>query len=268
MRIEPFLKELLIDAGARLKKHYGRVKTIHYKSGVVTNLVTNVDREIEDFIKARIKKQFPHDSILAEESPLENAEAARRWVIDPLDGTTNFAHALPLFSISIGVEVDKEIVAGGVFNPVTDELFLASRGKGARLNGKKIHVSKIDKLNRALLVTGFPYDIHEHPERSLPYFNGMIQAAQGVRRLGSAAIDFCYLASGKFDGFFEVQLNPWDCAAGMLILLEAGGQISDFHGNLYSIYVPEMAASNGRIHQEMIQVLQQIRKNLRKKAVV
>src|SRR5262245_57788452 len=243
--IETFLKQLLVQAGNKLQRHFGWVKTVHFKEGASTNLVTNVDREVEDFVKGQIRKRYPEDSILAEESEMENAHASRRWIIDPLDGTTNFAHALPMFSISIGVEVAGKVVAGGVNCPAYNELFFARAGKGATLNGKRIQVSRVKKLNQSLLVTGFPYDIHEHPERSLPYFNALIQRAQGVRRLGSAAMDLCYLAMGRFDGFFEVFLNAWDTAAGALILTEAGGSISDFSGRPYSIYQRELAASNG-----------------------
>src|SRR5262245_50656969 len=185
--MENFLKQLLLQAGERLRKHFGRVKTIQYKESPI-NLVTNVDQEVEKFVKNQIRKRFPEDSILAEESPIEREGASRRWIIDPLDGTTNFAHGLQMFSISIAVEVAGEVVAGGVNCPVYDELFFARKGKGATLNGKKIKVSRVKKLGQSLLVTGFPYDIHEHPERSLPYFNAMIQRAQGVRRLGSAAM--------------------------------------------------------------------------------
>ena len=260
MKLELFLRELLLQAGGRLRQQYGRVKSIRYKSGAVTNLVTNVDQDVERFIKTRIKKKYPEDSILAEESEIENADSPRRWIIDPLDGTTNFAHGLSLFCVSIGVELNREIVAGGVYDPIHEELFFALKGKGATMNGKKIRVSKTKQLKRALVVTGFPYDIHEHPEKSLPYFNAMIQHAQGVRRLGSAALDICYLAMSRFDAFFEVFLNPWDTAAGSLILQEAGGVITDFRGEPFSVYTRELAASNGLIHDEMIEVLKETKK--------
>jgi len=256
--MENFLKQLLLQAGERLRKHFGRVKTIRYKESPI-NLVTNVDQEVEKFVKAQIRKRFPEDSILAEESPIEKEEAPRRWIIDPLDGTTNFAHGLQMFSISIAVEVGGDVVAGGVNCPVYGELFFARKGKGATLNGKKIRVSRVKKLGQSLLVTGFPYDIHEHPDRSLPYFNAMIQRAQGVRRLGSAAMDLCYLAMGRFDGFWEVYLNPWDTAAGSLILREAGGVITDFNGRPHSIYQRELAASNGLIQKEMIDIIAQVK---------
>lgn len=261
MKLEAFLRDLLLRAGNRLQKQYGRVKSIHYKAGAVTNLVTNVDRDVENFVKAQIRKSFPQDSILAEESPVENRNSSRKWIIDPLDGTTNFAHGLSLFSISIGVEVEGQVVAGGVYDPIQEELFFAVKGKGATLNRKRIQVSGANKLEQSLLVTGFPYDIHEHPENSLPYFNALIQRAQGVRRLGSAALDLCYLAMSRFDGFFEVFLNPWDTAAGSLILREAGGVITDFKGAPYSIYQRELAASNGLIHADMIEVLQKVKRN-------
>lgn len=259
MKVEAFLRDLLVDAGERLRKHHGRVKTVHYKEGAVTNLVTNVDRELEAFIKKRIRKAFPEDSILAEESEIENRSAPQRWIIDPLDGTTNFAHGLPVFSISIGVELHGEIIAGGVCDPIRGELFYARKGKGATLNGRKIRVSRTKKLSRSLLATGFPYDIHTNPERSLPYFNAMILQAQGIRRLGSAAIDMCYLSMSRFDGFFEVYLHPWDTAAGSLILHESGGRITNFEGRPYSIYEKEMVASNGLIHEDMLKIVQRVK---------
>src|SRR5262249_52783724 len=149
-----------------------------------------------------------------------NARAPRRWIIDPLDGTTNFAHSFPFFSISVGFEVEGEIVLGGVYNPIQDEFFFAKKGGGSRLNGKRIRVSETATLERSMLATGFPYTVHEHPEQSLPYFNSMIRKAQAIRRNGSASLDLCHLAMGRYDGFFEVELNPWDTAAGVLILKE------------------------------------------------
>lgn len=260
--IDAFLRKLILSAGSRLKSHSGRVKTISYKKGAVTNLVTNVDREIEAFIKQSIRREFPSDSILAEESRAEAGTNGRKWIIDPLDGTTNFAHNLPLFCISIGVEEEGEVIAGAVYNPIAGELFVGRKGRGATLNGKRIHVSGQRKLSRSLLVTGFPYDVHDHPERSLPYFDELIQHAQGMRRLGSAALDLCFVAMGRFDGFFEVHLNPWDTAAGVLILKESGGTITNFEGSAFSIYERQLAASNGKIQDEMLQVIQQVKQNI------
>jgi myo-inositol-1(or 4)-monophosphatase len=266
--IDVFLEKLILSAGKRLKSHSGRVKRISYKKGAPTNLVTNVDREIEEYIKSRIRRTFPNDAILAEESREANGLTGRKWIIDPLDGTTNFAHNLPLFCISIGVEQDGELEAGAVYNPVSEELFLGRAGRGATLNGRRIHVSDEKKLSRSLLVTGFPYDVHDHPERSLPYFNELIQHAQGLRRLGSAALDLCYVAMGRFDGFFEVHLNPWDTAAGVLILREAGGEITNFEGHPFSVYEKQMLASNGRIHRQMQEVIQQVKRQCAEEALV
>ncbi|HSE43146.1 MAG TPA: inositol monophosphatase family protein [Acidobacteriota bacterium] len=252
-----YLKSLILEAGSRMKKQFGKVKTIQIKEGATTNLVTNVDKDIEDFIKNRIRKKFPQDSILAEESDAEQHQSQRKWIIDPLDGTTNFAHSLPIFCISIAIEETGVVTAGAVYNPIANEFFFTRRGKGAFLNGKKVEVSKVKKLNKALLVTGFPYTVHTNPEHSLPYFNELIVHAQGIRRLGSAALDLCYVAMGRFDGFFEVYLNPWDTAAGMLMLLEAGGMITDFSGKPYSIYQRQLAASNGFIQDEMLAVIKE-----------
>jgi myo-inositol-1(or 4)-monophosphatase len=155
--------------------------------------------------------------------------------------------------------VEGELIAGGVYDPIHRELFFARKGKGATLNGKRIRVSKTAKLIESLLATGFPYDIHTHPENSLPYFNAMIQRAQGLRRLGSAALDLCYVATARFDGFFEVYLNPWDTAAGTLILREAGGTITDFFGKPYSIYQRELVASNGLIQEQMVRILKKVK---------
>lgn len=261
---EVFLRKLLLDAGTKLKRQYGRVRTVHLKAGAATNLVTNVDTNVENFIKDEIRKNFPEDSILAEESLPVNKETPCKWVIDPVDGTTNFAHSFPLFAVSIGLEKNGIVQAGGVYNPIQEELFFAKIGKGATLNGKKILVSSVNKLSKSLLATGFPYDIHDHPERSLPYFNALIVLAQGMRRLGSASLDLCYVAMSRFDGFFEVSLNPWDTAAGCLILQEAGGMVTDFKGSPYSIYEREICASNGKIHSEMLRAIQRIKKEVGK----
>ena len=260
MRVEVLLRELLLQAGQRLKKQFGKVKSIHYKAGAATNLVTNVYQEVEAFIKQRIRKHFPDDGILAEESAKESAGGPRKWIIDPLDGTTNYAHGLSIFSVSIGVEENGRIIAGGVYDPIHEELFFARKGKGATLNGKRIRVSTAKTLNHSLVATGFPYDIHEHPEKSLPYFEAAIKKAQGLRRLGSAALDLCYVAMARFDGFFEVHLHPWDTAAGVLILKEAGGKVTDFHGEPFSIYGRQMVATNGLIHDELVAILKAVKR--------
>jgi len=179
-----------------------------------------------------------------------------RWVIDPLDGTTNFAHGLPWFCTSLALEVEGEIVLGIVYNPVLKECFSAIKEKGAFLNQKPIRVSQTKELGKALLATGFPYDIQQNPEPVMTRFRNMIMHARGVRRAGSAALDLCYVACGRFDGFWEERLHPWDTAAGMLIVQEAGGRVSDFSNNFYSIYGKEILATNGFLHRDMLKILQ------------
>jgi myo-inositol-1(or 4)-monophosphatase len=176
-------------------------------------------------------------------------------VIDPLDGTTNFAHGYPVYSISIGVEYEGRGLLGVVYDPTRDELFSAESGRGAFLNGTPISVSRTEQLDQALLVTGFAYDIRDTLNNNLDHFGRFALRAQGLRRTGSAALDLCYVAAGRFDGFWEVKLNPWDMAAGVVILREAGGTVTDFRGAPHSIYQPELVASNGRIHDAMLAVL-------------
>jgi myo-inositol-1(or 4)-monophosphatase len=178
-------------------------------------------------------------------------------VIDPLDGTTNFAHGFPFYSVSIGVEYDGRPLLGVVYDPSRDELFTALAGNGARLNDMPIAVSETEQLDRALLVTGFSSNIRETPNNNLNHFSRFTLRTQGMRRTGSAALDLCYVAAGRFDGFWEVKLNPWDMAAGVVILREAGGMVTDFSGNTHSIHQPELVASNGRIHEAMLAVLRE-----------
>jgi myo-inositol-1(or 4)-monophosphatase len=186
-----------------------------------------------------------------------------RWVVDPLDGTTNFAHNYPFFCVSIGVEVDGALAAAAVFDPVRDELFAAARGEGATLDGARIRVSAIPRLDQALIVTGFPYDVREHPERSVPLFQAFLVRAQGIRRDGSAALNLCYLACGRFDGFWEGHLSAWDMAAGTLIVREAGGRVTNYAGGEFALDARQILASNGRLHDEMQAVLAEARAPLR-----
>ena len=184
-----------------------------------------------------------------------DAPSRYRWIIDPLDGTTNFAHGFPVYAVSIGVECDGELLVGVVYDPTRDELFTAETGRGALLNGGSIAVSNTAQLEAALTVTGFAYDIRDTPNNNLDHFARFALKAQGVRRTGSAALDLCYVAAGRFDGFWEVKLSPWDMAAGAVIVREAGGRITDLRGNAHSIYQPELVASNGLIHLEMLEVI-------------
>lgn len=243
------------EAGKLLRDGVGKIKSIERKFGEATNLVTEFDKKAEALIIAKIHERFPSHDILAEESGSHAIDSEYRWVIDPLDGTTNYAHSLPLFSVSIAVEHMGEIVAGVVYDPSADELFTAEKGKGAFCNGTRLHVSTAESLIDSLLVTGFPYTIRENPGRIIDHFNNFLMEAQGIRRLGSAAIDLAYIAAGRLDGYWEMTLFPWDKAAGVLLVKEAGGLVTDITGGPDSIYTPSTLASNGIIHPAMLDVL-------------
>jgi myo-inositol-1(or 4)-monophosphatase len=241
------------EAGKILKEYYGREKKIEFKGEI--DLVTEVDKKSEKIIVEILKRHFPDHSILAEEGNNRQEASEYKWVIDPLDGTTNYAHNYPFFCVSIGLEKNGEMVGGVVYHPIWDELFVAEKGSGACLNGQKIRVSSIDNLRRALITTGFPYDLNRVPPQAFDYFKNFINTSQAVRRDGSAAIDMCYLAMGKIDGFWEEALKPWDTAAGLIIIAEAGGKVTNFHSGSYSIYEKQILASNGLIHEQMRQNL-------------
>src|SRR5262245_20867243 len=229
-----------------------REKQVELKSRA--NLVTIADRESEALVIQRIKERYPNHAILAEESgPSGSGEG--KWIIDPLDGTTNFAHQYPFFSVSIAFEQRGKIVCGAVFDPVRDEMFSGARGLGAFLNGQQLHVSDVSRLAGGLLLTGFPYGVREKIRVAMNQFEAFIIESQAVRRGGSAALDMCYLAMGRCDGFWELDLHPWDTAAGFVIVEEAGGRVTDFKGAPYSVYMKEILASNGKIHAEMSAVL-------------
>lgn len=240
------------EAGEILREGYGRRHAPERKGAI--DLVTEYDRRSEAALLARIAERFPGHAVLAEESGGSGA-ARVRWIVDPLDGTTNFAHNYPFFAVSIGVEVDGEMVAGVVYDPVREETFSAAAGSGATLDREPIRVSEIARLEDALLVTGFPYDVREHPERFLDPFRAFLVRAQGVRRDGSAALNACYLACGRFDGFWELHLSPWDMAAGSLIVREAGGRVSRFDGAPLRLDGREILATNGALHEKMMEVL-------------
>lgn len=240
-------------AGALLKENIGRLNRVEFKGAI--DLVTEVDRASEDLIIGEIRKAFPAHGILAEESPEVVGESPCKWIVDPLDGTTNYSHAFPFFCVSIGFEEAGEAAFGVVYDPMLDELFTAEPGHGAFLNGKRIAVSGTDALERSLLATGFPYDLRSTKENNLDHFSAFTLKAQAIRRAGSAALDLCYTACGRFDGYWEMKLRPWDVAAGALILTEAGGKVTDFGGGPFSIYGKECLASNGLIHGAMARVL-------------
>ncbi len=237
--------------------HYGVLEKIEEKTSSI-NLVTAADRESERLIKKVIAAAFPSHEILAEESGADYAgkTSGNRWIIDPLDGTTNFAHSFPLFSISIAVQREGETVAAGVDNPFYRERWLAEKGSGATLNGKPAAVSKATSVSQSLLVTGFPYDRRERVEHYLAAWKHVLMQAHGVLRLGSAALDLCFVASGRLDGFWEEKLAPWDMAAGSLILEEAGGRVTGHAGETFTPYGASILATNGLIHDECVGMLQ------------
>ena len=250
-----FAIETARDAGQILLEKFGRKINISKKGDI--NLVTEADLASEKLIIERVRSYYPKHAILAEEAGdavLLDGTNKWKWIIDPLDGTTNFAHGYPCFCVTLALEHDGEIVIGVTFDPTRNELFAAEKGKGATLNNKPIRVSETELLGESLIVTGFPYNFKEKPnfERHLTTF---LLQSRGVRRDGSAAIDMAYVACGRFDGFWEEGLNPWDVAAGYLLIEEAGGQVTYYNGEKYNIYSPPICASNGLIHREMLEVL-------------
>jgi myo-inositol-1(or 4)-monophosphatase len=247
------------EAGRIQKIYYGQSHQVVYKGDI--NPVTEVDTLCEKTIVEMILEAFPDHDLLTEERPFEGRGSPWKWIIDPLDGTTNYFHGFPCFCVSIGLEVDGEVRLGVVYDPLLDELFHAGRGQGAFLNGNRIYVSRIDQLDRSFLSTGFPYDVREHTDFYLRYFRKFISKSFAVRRPGSAALDLSYLAAGRFDGFWELKLHPWDVVAGSLMVTEAGGRVTDFQNRPFNIYSEEILASNGLIHQEMVQTMQEVQKS-------
>ncbi len=248
-----FARQTAVGAGNLLLKKANKHNRVSFKGRI--NLVTEADLASERYIIKAIEKKFPNHSILAEEESAKNKASEFKWIIDPLDGTTNFAHGFPFYCVSIALEYRGEIILGVVYDPQREELFHATIGGGSFLNGKKIHVTEETKLSRALLATGFPYDIGSSNEDNLKNFARFAKVARGIRRPGSAALDLCYLACGRIDGFWELKLSPWDTAAGKLIVEEAGGKVTDFNGEKYFIYGKYILASNGRIHNQMKRIL-------------
>jgi len=241
------------DAGKLLRDRVGTRIDIDHKGSI--NLVTDVDLASEKLIREAISTHYPKHEILAEEGGLTENGSEYRWIVDPLDGTTNYAHGYPMFCVSIALEYLGEIILGVVYDPMRDELFSAERGGGAVLNNRSIHVSKTAELIQGLVSTGFPYDIKTSKLTNLDHWANFAMNAQALRRDGAAALDLCYVASGRFDGFWELNLSAWDTAAGALIVTEAGGQVTDFIGGTFSNYKPEIVASNGLIHARMLEVI-------------
>ncbi|MBW1667725.1 MAG: inositol monophosphatase [Deltaproteobacteria bacterium] len=241
------------EAGDIINSLYGRVDVIKKKGDI--DLVTEADLQAESKIVEVITRAFPQDSLVTEEAGHYDHHSKRIWLIDPLDGTTNFTHAFPFFGISIALEIEKRVVVGAVYDPLRDEYFCAAEGTGAFLNGNRIKVSTIGKLEDSLLATGFPYEVYNDAHELTKRFEKMLTLTQGVRRPGSAALDLCYVAAGRVDGYWEERLFPWDTAAGSIIVKEAGGQVTDYTGKTYTPYSRTILATNGLIHAEMMEAL-------------
>ncbi|MBI5571779.1 MAG: inositol monophosphatase [Desulfomonile tiedjei] len=253
----PFLSRLTEEAGQVLLSYFSGSFRIERKGGDETpiDIVTDADRVSEDLILKAIAREFPDHDVLAEETPPALTGSRWLWIVDPLDGTVNFAHGLPLFCISIGLMHDNVLVAGMVYDPLRRESFFALRGEGAFLDGNRIEVSQADRLDRSLVATGFPYDRGTAPDNNVKEFASVVTRVQGIRRAGSAALDLAYVAAGRLDGFWELKLKPWDMAAGMILVEEAGGRVSDRTGSPTDVYTYCVVATNGKIHDPLLKLL-------------
>jgi myo-inositol-1(or 4)-monophosphatase len=244
--------EAVIRAGDVQMAHFGGAMQVDKKGAI--DLVTNIDTEIERAFRAMVGERFPEHAVLGEEfsqAAQRDAVATYCWVFDPVDGTTNYAHGLPIFCSSLSLEIDGQPVVGAIYDPTRRELFTAERGHGAWLNGRPLRVSTAETLIDSLLVTGFPYSVQQESGELIGLFAEFLRTSRAVRRLGSAALDLCYVAAGRFDAFWEQQLNPWDMSAGALIVQEAGGHVTDSAGGAFSSRTGSIIASNGRIHDAM-----------------
>ncbi|MCS6984408.1 MAG: inositol monophosphatase [Leptospiraceae bacterium] len=249
------VKDLVLEAGQLLLSYLNKNKNIRNKG--VLDLVTDADEASEKLLFSKLCEYFPEYGILAEEGSLKESENGYIWVVDPLDGTTSFAHGFPFFSVSVGlVDMHKDPVAGFVYNPLLKELFFAQKGEGAFLNNQAISVSETSVLEKALLATGFPYNRREILDEILERLARVLNAVQDIRRTGSASLDICYVACGRIDGYYESGLKPWDTCAAACILKEAGGKLSRFSGEPFNIFFPEIVASNGKIHADVLRLLQ------------
>ena len=249
-------------AGRVIRDSFDRPHKVRFKNNSRINLVTAVDNAADRLIRETISRSFPEHDFLTEESEPTGRGSPYKWIIDPLDGTTNYAHHFPQVGVSIGLEYKGKVMLGGIYDPFRDELFWAEKGRGAWLEhaGKKrrLSVSLTTSLPRSLLLTGFPYDRREHIDLYLSYVKAFMAHIQGIRRAGAAALDLCWVACGRVDGYWEWRLKPWDVAAGMLIVEEAGGKLSDFSGRRFSVYGEQTLATNGRIHRQMLQVMRRL----------
>lgn len=249
--------EAVLRAGRIQRERYASGVAVEYKGEI--DLVTEVDRACELAILETIRSRYPGDDVVTEETDLARTGSSHIWFIDPLDGTTNFAHSYPMFCASVALAVNGEIVAGAVFDPLRDELFTSERGGGAHLNGRRLRVSSADALIRSLLITGFPYDLHDKLAERLAPFNRLAGLARAIRRDGAAALDLCYVAAARADGFWEVMLKPWDMHAGRLILTEAGGRATRLDGAPLGLGPDGVVATNGFIHGLLVEALREDR---------
>lgn len=240
-------------AGSVIRRDFGRPRGIRFKAKM--NPVTETDFNAERTILSILRAELPEHDVLSEESAQAPRGSEYLWIIDPMDGTTNFTHSYPFVCVSVALTRGEQPILGAVLDPLRDELFLAEKRRGATLNGERIRVSPVASLEESLLCTGFPYRLVEEPADNFEIFERLSLQAQGVRRDGTAALDLCYVAAGRFDGFWERELKPWDTAAALLILEEAGGKATDYSGNRFNPFLREIAASNGRIHAQMLKLL-------------
>lgn len=248
-----------LEAGRMLRENIDAPGEVSFKGAV--DLVTSFDKRAQKMIISSLSARYPGHDFLAEEGLSKEKGSEFRWIIDPLDGTTNYAHHFPIFSVSIALEWKKTLVLGVVYDPMREENFTAVKGRGAFLNGHAIKPSSVRELDKSLLSTGFPYDIRESSVNNIDHFQNLVTRVQGIRRGGSAALDLCYVACGRFDGFWELKLMPWDVAAGALIVREAGGRLSDFQNGEFSIFGAETLATNGLIHKQVVEVLKMGKKH-------
>ena len=246
--------EIVKEAGEVIRAGFGQSISIEYKTDEA-NLVTEIDKKAEKIILDFIKKEYPSHSIIAEESGRHDNSSQYTWVVDPIDGTTNFAHKLPIFGVSVGIQKNNETIIGIVYDVMRDAIYSAEKSSGAYENDKQIRVSTNSDLLKSVLVTGFPYDIKENYKEAVKIFSSFLTKTRAVRRLGSAAIDYCYVASGTFDGFWEINLSPWDVAAGTLLVEEAGGKVTNFKNETLDINSNQYLATNGLVHEKMLEII-------------
>ncbi len=246
-------RDAAFQAGKMLKQYSSAPAKIHYKGAV--DLVTDFDNRAQDMIFKSLSNHFPEHDFLAEENLFEEKGSDFCWIIDPIDGTTNYAHNFPVFCVSIAMAFENEIKLGVIYDPMREEMFTAVKNNGAVLNNNRIHVSSVRELDKSLLATGFPYDLRESRVNNFDHFLNFATRVQGIRRGGSAALDLCYVACGRFDGFWELKLQPWDVAAGRVVVLEAGGHVSDFQNSDTGLSAEETLATNGLIHEQMVNIL-------------